>query len=365
MKVTIAPQALLDGLNIASAAAASRTPKPALQCVLITALKDTVLLMATDLESGIRYTLTEVQVDQEGQALVAVGKFTQIIRESVDETITLHLEGNQLQISGSDSQFRMVSGDPKDFPPVPTLEGKPDFEMTGQQLRTVIDRTLFAAARESTRYAIDGLLWDREGERLKVVGTDGRRLAVAALTIEKAASNSAKVIVPSKAMALFGRMIVDPEERFGVKFLSNQILIAGSHVTVSSVLLEGHFPKYEDVIPQDCDRLVEAGVAEMLSAVRRAALLTSEDSKGIRMSFDNNRVLMSGRVPEQGESSVELPVSYEGDQLEIGFNPGFVVDVLKVIDSDRLQFWLKDSNRPALFRYGEDYTYVVMPVNLS
>ncbi len=364
MKVTVASSALQEALSLCAGAAATRTPKVALQGVLITALKDSLLLMATDLEHGIRYNLTEVEVESEGEALVPVSKITQIVRESRDETIELELENNVLHIRGSDSQFRVYVADPREFPPVPNLEGPADFEVQGTLVRKLIDRTLFAAAKESTRYAIDGLLWEKTGDRLRIVATDGRRLAVAGGALENAHGPDGKVIVPSKAVSLLSRVTLDGDQRVGVKFLANQVLMKTPRVTVSSVLVEGHFPKYEDVIPKDCDKRVEANVQELLSAVRRAALLTSEESKAIRLSFEKNKLVLTGRAPEEGEASVQMACDYTEEPLEIGFNPAFLVDLLKVLETETIGLELKASNRPGLFRNGEDFMYVVMPVNL-
>lgn len=365
MKFTTAPQSLVEGLAIAASAAAVRTTKPALQGVLITARKDCVLLMATDLELGIRYNLTQVEVESEGQVLIPVGKLSQIARETNDATIVLELEENTLHVRGRDSHFSLYTGDVREFPPVPDLEGQADLILAGEVLRQLVERTLFAAAKESTRYAIDGMLWDGHGARLRVVATDGRRLAVAETALEKPVGSEIRAIVPAKAMNLIGRVVSDPQELFQIKFLSNQVLFKSPRVSVSSVLAEGHFPKYQDVIPQDCDRKMKVPVAEMLSAVRRAALLTSEESKAIRLRFENNKVIMTGRAPEQGQASVHLPLACGADLLEIGFNPNFLMDVLKVLNAEEVSFELKDANRPGVFRMGDDYLYVVMPVNLS
>ncbi len=365
MKFTIAPDAMLEGLAIASSAAAGRTPKPALQGTLIRADKSSVLLMATDLEMGIRYHLNQVDVQHEGEALVPVAKLSQIVREGKAETIELELQKNTLHIRDRDSHFQIYSGDSSEFPPVPELTVDADFTLTGAQLQRLINRTLFAAAKESTRYAIDGLLWDYRAGQLKVVATDGRRLAMATCTPEGSAADHARAIIPAKAMALVLRVASDPQEVFQIKFLSNQVLLKSLRVTVSSVLVEGHFPKYEDVIPSDCDRKVTVQSGEMLSAVKRSALLTSEESKAIRLHFGPGKLIMTGRAPEQGEASVELPVHYTAEPMEIGFNPVFLTDVLKVVDGEEIDMEFKDPNRPGLFRREGEYLYVVMPVNLS
>lgn len=364
MKFTIAPQALLDGLNIAGAAAATRTPKPVLQGVLIEVLEDSVLLMATDLETGVRCTLEQVEVERQGKTVVPVAKLTQIIRESPDETINIELKEQRLHITGRHEQFEMFTADPQDFPPVSEMEGKPDFTISGTSLRTLIERTIFAAAKESTRYAIDGLLFNYDGERLKLVATDGRRLAMAHAEVQNCGANKSSAIVPAKAMSLIAHMPAGPDENFDIKLLSNQFLLRSPRVTLSSVLLEGHFPKYEDVIPQDCDRTVRVQAPALLGAVRRSALLTSEESRAIRLHFEKNKVVMTGRAPEQGQSSVELEVVYDAEEMDIGFNPNFLSDVLKILGDSEVQLDLKDANRPGLFR-SDDYMYVVMPVNLS
>ena len=369
MKLQISPQALVDGLNLASGASAGRTPKEALQCVLMKASDKALLLMATDLEVGVRCQLAQVDIQKGGEALVSAAKISQVARELTDEVVSLELRENQLHLRGRGVHFQMVSRDPKEFPPVPDLEGEPDFEIEARELRRMAERTAFAAARESTRYAIDGLLWERKGDQLMIVATDGRRLAVASCSVTPKGGAStqkdARVIVPAKTMQLISRVVESSEERLGVKFLPNQLLLKTEHVTISSVLVEGHFPKYEDVVPQDCDKRATVRVQDMHHAVRRAALMTSEESKGVRLCFSAGKLVLSSRSAEQGEASIELAVRYEGETLDIGFNPSFLSDFLKVLEEEEVTFELKEPNRPMVCHCGENYTYVVMPVNLS
>lgn len=366
MKIEVSSQAFKEALGITSGVTPTRTPKPALQCVLIKASKDSITLMTTDLEIGLRYHLTDVRVETEGEALVPAAKVTQIVREcEEDEVLSVHLKDQTFHIYGKGSHFQVFSADPQEFPPVPELDGPADIELTGAQLRRLSQRTVFAAAKESTRYAIDGVLWDRSGDQLRLVATDGRRLALASCTVEGKTTWEGQVIVPSKAMSLLGRIVTDPEERFAVKFLSNQILLKSSRVTVSSTLVEGHFPKYQDIIPTDGDRRACFRTEGMLRAVRRAALLTSEESRAVRFRFDEGKLVMTSRAPQQGEATVELDLSYEGEPLEIGFDPAYLTDMLKITESKELQWELKESNRPGVFKDGQEFLYVVMPVSLS
>ena len=252
----------------------------------------------------------------------------------------------------------------EEFPPIPQVEGPPDFELKTADLRRLSDWTVFAAARENTRYAINGVLWDKSGGRVTLVSTDGRRLAQAVHSLEDAGEDCS-AIVPTKAMHVVSRVLIDPESSVGVTMTANQILLKSPRAVMSSSLLEGHFPKYEDVIPSDCDKRVEFETQELLSAVRRAALLSTEESKGVKLSFTSGTLTLSSRTPEQGEAVVSIPIDYQGDDVEIGFNPMFVTDVLRVVSAERVVFEFAAANRPGVFRSGDELLYVVMPVNLS
>ncbi|MCH8147855.1 MAG: DNA polymerase III subunit beta, partial [Planctomycetes bacterium] len=146
---------------------------------------------------------------------------------------------------------------------------------------------------------------------------------------------------------------------------SNQILADIGRAQISSTLVEGHFPKYQDVIPSDCDRSVELHTSEFLHATKQAALLTNEESKGVRLALSDGELTLSSRASEQGEATVSLPVKYTGEPLEIGFNPVFLTDVLRIAHEDDVTLELAKPNRPGVIRIGDDFVYVVMPVNLA
>lgn len=364
MKLLVNREELLEAVTIAGSVAATRTPKPILQCVLFEVFNDYALLSATDLEVGVRMSITRIQVEKTGSVLIPADKFGPIVRECNDETLTIELADNVCHIRGQDSHFQVYAQDAKEFPPVAELEGECDFEMPVAELRRLSEWTVFAAARENTRYAINGVLWDRSAEGLTMVATDGRRLSKAFQAIFGGA-DLANIIVPTKAMGVLSRVLGDSESTVGVKFASNQILLKSVCATVSSSLLEGHFPNYQDVVPTDLDKSVEFDTQELLSAVRRAALLTNEESKGVRLSFSAGMLTLSSRAPEQGEAVISMPVKYSGPDMEIGFNPMFLIDVLRVVSEGPVRFEFSESNRPGLFRNGDSFLYVVMPVNLS
>lgn len=364
MKVICDRAALYDALTATSSVIPARTTKPILECIRITAEKNELILTAYDQEIGLRYRIKEVEVSKTGETLVPGERLTAIVRESTDETLSLELQADTCHVRGSDSHFQIFGQDPRQFPPVPDLDGEPDVRVPAGELKRAIDRTLFAAAKESTRYAINGVLWEKHGKRLHLVATDGRRLAKASVSLEKSVGADGEIIVPTKAMGTLNKLHLAADELVDVKMLPNQVILRMSRATISSVLMEGHFPKYDDVIPKDCDKKIEPETAAFLSAIKRAALLTNEESKGVRISFSSEGVVFSSRAPQQGEATIRLAAKYNGPTLDIGFNPTFLMDALRVC-GDPLVFEFREPNRPGILKSGNEFLYVVMPVNLS
>jgi DNA polymerase-3 subunit beta len=367
MKVICNRGALLEALSVAGNVVAARTPKPVLQCLKLTAEDNTLTIAATDLEVAIRYTDNQVQIEQAGEALLPADKLRDIVRESVDDTLSIEVAQDNANIRGQDSHFKIYTQNPKDFPPVPGFEGEADFTIPGGQLKQLIGQTLFAAAKESTRYAFNGVLLVAKGKKITLVSTDGRRLAQAKgdLATDKLAKDGVKAIIPAKALQLIDKLIDDPEEAVGMQVRENQVIFHTSSATLTSNLVEGQFPPYEDVIPKDTDKQMTAATADFLSAIRRAALLTTEESKGVRLHFSKKGLVLTSRSPEAGEATINFPCKYEGADIEIGFNPAFVTEALRVVDSDEISLELTAPNRPGLLKGGPNFLYVIMPVNLQ
>ena len=365
MHVIVNRNALLEILNVASGIAASRTTKDVLKCVRLTTVKDALVIGATDLEVGLRGEVRQIEVKKTGDVLVPAAKLMQITRESVDETLTIEGDDQTAHIRGADSHFEIYGRHPKDFPPVPELDGTPDVEVEAEVLGGLIERTVFAVAKENTRYAINGVLWEKHGKKLMLVATDGRRLAQAVGSVTKSAGEDTRMIVPARTMHTLQRIVSGAEGKVAVQFSTNQLVVQCGPYVLSSALVEGHFPQYEEVIPGDSDKRVELNTEEFHSAVRRAALLTNEQSKGIRLGFEEGKLVLSSRAPEQGEATISMAVEYSGPSLAIGFNPAFLADSLRVVGTPAVQMELKDANRPGVLKAGQEFLYVIMPVNLS
>jgi len=369
MKVTCDQTALADALNTVSAVVASRTPTPVLTCIKLTAADGRLQLAATDGEISLQLAIDRVEVDADGESLVPADKLTQIVRECADPTVSLHAEGHALHINAGDSHFKVYGFDPAEAPALDAFdESAVDCTITSGTLASMVARSLFAAAVEHTRYAINGVLYDRDKKRLRLVATDGRRLAMASgdCTGE---SDAAQCIIPGKALSLVRRLAGAADAPVRISITDSRVMLQfddeSAPATLGSSLVEGRFPPFEDVIPRDQDKKVIFDRETLRSAIRRASLLTNEESRSVRMRFEPSKLTLTSHAPEMGEAVVHLELKdYGGEELEIGFNPTYIADALKVIDDPEITFELKAANKPGLIRAGRDFTYVLMPVNV-
>jgi DNA polymerase III subunit beta len=392
MKVIVDRGALLDGINLVSGAVAGRTPRVQLTCVKLTATKQggtsELTLAATDAEVALRLSLSKVDVQQPGEVLIPADKLRQIVSaEDNEPTLTLESDGEAVHIRGADAHFKVFGYPAAEFPPIPDFAavvagtaGQPKAKAVlahpAGSLAQLVARTIFATARENSRYAINGVLIKRDGKRLEFVATDGRRLALARANLASADKDPKPVscIVPSKALNMLLKLIQEHDEPVQIAITDNQIFFSfgtpasPGRAVLTSNLVEGAFPPYEDVIPRDHDKKVTFDRDLVSSAVKRAALLTNEESRGVRMAFKgkDRSLELSSRAPEMGEANVKVDLAgYDGEDVEIGFNPSFIVEALKVLDEPQVIMELKATNKPGLIKSGTDFMYVVMPVNLQ
>ncbi len=371
MKTILPRQEFQDALNAVATLTGGRTTRPILGCVKLNAAGEQVELSATDGEAGLRLSVPALSIEKEGEIVVPADRLLPIIRELEDVEISLESDERYCIIKGEGSEFHIFVMDPVDFPPLPEFEDEPDLIIDGNELRRMISLTLYAAARETSRYAINGVLWEKHDKRLFVIATDGRRLARAGGVVSKSSSGNFEVIIPAKAMSVFERVFAPVRDAgdwdVQIKVMPNQVILRTGDRILSTVLVEGNFPKYDDVIPKEHSKRARIGRDVLLGAVKRAALLTTEDSRAIKLAFEEELLVITSQAPEQGDARVEVPVSYEGEPLTIGFNPVFLNDALRVIPFEEVIIDLHENFRPGVLR-GEDkneFLYVIMPVSLS
>lgn len=366
MKVIAQTAALQEALALAGSIVSARTPKPVLQCVKLVATKDALTLLATDLEVGCRYQIQAVQVEEEGEALVPADRLNGIVRESTDaDSLTLETEKEACHIHGKGSHFKVFGYDAGEYPAVADFEDKGDFQIAAASLGNMISRTLFATAKAHSHYAISGVLCEASGKKLQLVATDGHRLALAKGALGKSVSKEVSVIVPAKLMGLIQRVAGGGEETVEVKIQDSQILVRTARAVLVSSLVQGNFPKYGDVIPKESAKKATIKTVEFEHRIRQAALLTNEESRGVRLNFQGPQVTLSSRAPEAGEAEVSCATAYDGDPIEIAFNPLFLLEALRVAQSEEISFEMNAGNKPAVIKAGNDFLYVLMPVDLG
>ncbi len=366
MKVIAQTAALQEALALAGSIVATRTPKPVLQCVKLIAKDDVLTMLATDLEAGARYQIAAVQIEEEGEALIPADRLSGIVRESADEeSLTIETDKEAAVIRGAGSRFKVLGYDPGEYPAVAEFGDKPDFQVPAPVLAEMIGKTLFATAKAHSHYAISGVLWEATGKKLQLVATDGHRLALAKGSLAKAAAKERTAIVPGKLMGLIQRVAGDGDEVLEVKIDETQILLRTSRATLMSTLVQGNFPKYSDVIPKDCPSKATINTGQFEHRVRQAALLTNEESRGVRLAFEAKQITLTSRAPEAGEAEVACPIKFDGSALEIAFNPSFLLEALRVVGTDEISLELSAGNKPAVLKAGSDFLYVLMPVDLG
>jgi DNA polymerase-3 subunit beta len=368
MKVVFSREGLLSACQLASVAVASRDVKPVLKNLKAVVDNDRCTLMATDLELGIRLEIRGIRVEEPGEALLPTSRFVSILRESTDANMTVEAGPDGCRVLGASNEFDMPGEDPAAFPEVPTFDQEKYHELTAGTLREMIRRTLFAAATgEQLRYgATTGILWELEGDTATLIATDGRRLALAKGTATAAGEHSTKgmtPVVPAKAMNLLERNLSEPDEKVHISFRPNEVLMKTERAMVYSRLVEGRFPDWRKAMPQKKVVSVPLTVGTFLSAVRQAAIMTDDESKRVRFQFAKGKLTLRAQGAEAGQSRVELPIEFSGKNLEISFDPKFVIDMLKVLEPDTaLVLDLNDAAAPAVFRCEPNYVYVVVPL---
>jgi DNA polymerase-3 subunit beta len=371
MKTRLPRQEFQDALAAIATVTSGRTPKPILTCVRLETRGERVELCGTDGEATLHLSVVTIGIDEPGVAVVAADRLLGIIRELDDVEITLEADDRACVIRGERSEFKIYVMNPADFPDMREAPGEVELSIDGRELRRLITLTAHAAARETSRYAINGVLWQKRGKRLFLVATDGRRLARAGGSLLEAKGADFQLIVPAKALAVFERVFTPPRDgddwTIELRVMPNQITLQHGERRLTTALVEGTFPNYEDVIPKESNKRARLDCGEFHRAIRRAALLTTEDSRAVRLSFESGRLVIYANSPEQGEARVELPANYEGEPVDIGFNPNFISDALKTVPYDSVCIEMQESFRPGVIS-GEDkadYLYVVMPVSLA
>jgi len=371
MKVRLTREPLLAALQSASAVVPARSPKPVLSNVKLEARGQSAVLSATDLEVGIRIGLEGVEAAADGAVLLPSGRLMAIVRESQPGTVfDIHSDGSAAVVKAPRSEFRLPAEDPLEFPAVATFPEEPCFELSAPLVRELVRRTVFATDNESSRYALGGVLLELSAHAgsgsVVAVGTDGRRLAKmeGPAAAKGGEPQDAQPIVPARAMQLFERCLGDASQPVHVAVKPSEVIVRTGSTTISSRLVEGRFPRWRDVFPDRPDAArVKVVAGPLLAAVRQAAIVTSEQSKGVDFSFEPGQLVLTGRSAESGESRIELPIEHAGAAVRIKLDPRFMSEFLRVLDGAAgVTLELADAQSACVCRTEDGYGYVIMPL---
>lgn len=365
MKILCKRVQLAAGLQNVGGVVPSRTPKEILKNVKLVVADGKATLVATDQEVGVRSELLEIETSDSGEVLLPLQRLTAILREVSEDAVAIEATEDALLVKCGHSEFRLSVSDPGEFPDVPAFSGGQYFSVPGSVLKQGIQRTLFAADVESTRYALGGVLLDFTEQGLTLAATDSRRLAVCPVTCtpEGGAEPGVQPVVPSKAMSMIERTLASAEEDVRIAVNPHDVIIQSGTTTIYARLVQGRFPRYQDVVPRDSTTQIELVVGPLHSAVRQAMIVTNDESRGVDFRFENGTLTLESQATDVGTSKVEIPISYDAEAILVTFDPRFVAEFLRVLEpSAAVSLHLTDANSAAVFRADENYTYVVMPL---
>jgi DNA polymerase-3 subunit beta len=337
--------------------------RPIYQNVKMEALNGDVHLSATDLEVGIRIKAQGAIVEQEGVVLVPAGRVSSILGATPDETVALSGDESSVTIHSSDGVFRMVAENAEGFVDVPSLAADAAMEVDPEVLQYMVRHTIFAAADERGRYALNGVLVvvDEKGA-FEMAAADGARLANVRKKLSNPATQSVDCIVMKKGLEQAARLAALSDKPLKMQVTETQFLVENEAGRLCCQLVEGQFPNYREVIPKDCKMKVELSTRPLLNALTRAAFLTSEQTRAVNFTFTKNLLTLTSQSPDVGEAEVRMPTDYQGEETSIAFNPTYIEEMLKTVGRESVKFEFNDGRTPCVLRSGTDYTYVVSPV---
>jgi len=365
MKLSAAREALLRPLQAVIGVVERRQTMPILANVLLVAKDGQLLVTATDLEVEL-VANTDVDVESAGEVTVPGRKLLDICRAlPEDATVSISQSGEKLLLKSGRSRFTLTTLPAAEFPTVDDINAGHSITVSQEVLGRLLEKTHFSMAQQDVRYYLNGLLLETGGKMLRAVATDGHRLALCEVELDGAELAEQQVIVPRKGVLELQRLM-SGEGELTIELGSNHVRIQLESIRFTSKLIDGRFPEYERVIPQDTSNAMSADRSVFKSALQRTAILSNEKYRGIRLIIRDNGMVLQAHNPEQEEAEEALEIEYSGEEIEIGFNVNYLLDALGAIETDEVTLAVVDSNSSCLIREPgkDDCKYVVMPMRL-
>ena len=366
MNISIIRENLLAPLQHVIGAVERKQTLPILGNVLFQSVGGKVLLTATDLEIELVASL-DGSLNEDFAITLPARKLLDICKALPDGSeISIKIEENSVTLTSARTRFQLSSLPAKDFPALEDIEYYTEFEMPQSKLKLLIDKTAFAMAQQDVRYYLNGMLIELKQDGLKLVATDGHRLALSEYEQALGISTQKQLIVPRKGVMELARLLDNSEEMATVKLSQNHIRIETGTLTFTSKLIDGKFPDYNRVIPVDGNRILSVNREHLRHSLQRISILSNEKYRGIRLTLSDNTLSIQANNPDQEEAQEEMTVEYDEETIEIGFNVTYLLDVLSVLDSEEVAIKLKDANSSCIITASDTdaFRYVVMPMRL-
>ncbi|PQJ65159.1 DNA polymerase III subunit beta [Vibrio jasicida] len=366
MKFTIERSHLIKPLQQVSGALGGRPTLPILGNLLLKVEDNVLSMTATDLEVELVSKVTLEGDFEAGSITVPSRKFLDICRGLPDDSIiTFVLEGDRVQVRSGRSRFSLATLPANDFPNIEDWQSEVEVSLTQSDLRTLIEKTQFSMANQDVRYYLNGMLFEIDGTTLRSVATDGHRMAVSQTQLGADFAQK-QIIVPRKGVQELVKLMDAPEQPVVLQIGSSNVRAEVNNFIFTSKLVDGRFPDYRRVMPQSTNKTLEASCDELRQAFSRAAILSNEKFRGVRVNLVGSEMRITANNPEQEEAEEMLDVTFEGDAIEIGFNVSYVLDVLNTLRCEKVRVSMSDANASALIENADDDSamYVVMPIRL-
>ncbi|MDZ4773781.1 MAG: DNA polymerase III subunit beta [Planctomycetota bacterium] len=379
MKIICDREKLREALAVVNNVIPAKSTKPVLENVCLVATVDAIEILGTDLECSVRFRIPVsdgsgegdmkmplVKVIEPGIAVVPSRVTLDFVRDLSGSEVELTTHEQNCVIQSGEDKCELVTVDPDEFPVISSFGDTPTLSIQGGNFTRLVGRTAFAAAREAGRYAMHGVLAEVEDGMLKLVATDGRRLALSTMECQsRPVDRSRPAIVPTKGMQLFCRVITDPLEQVQLHFGENQVGLKTKNAEIFARLIDGEFPRYAAVIPKESGNYIEADPEMLARKLRLVANVTGTEARAVRMRLTPNNLELFGQSVGRGEAHARLDVTFKGAAAEIAFNPDFVLEGLKNCESPVLRLEFNEKTSPGKFTLGENYIYIVMPITVD
>jgi len=367
MQFTVSQETIVRPLQLVCSIVERRATLPILSTILLRTHGKQLTMTSTDMELEMIATLP-VAVDQEGQTTVSARKFLDICRAlPANATISFQAKDNKALVKAGKSRFSLSTLPSEDFPDSEGANYIDEITLPQSALKSLLDETSFAMASQDVRYYLNGLLLEREGASLRAVATDGHRLALGSLTTANTVAEKNSIIVPRKAILELGRLLNDSDENVTVAFSSQQIKVELPDLHFTSKLIDGQFPNYQRVLPLGGDKEVIAERDQLKQALSRAAILSSDKHRSVRINLETDLFKATVVNQEQESAEEEISVDYKGSPLEIAFNNAYLLDLLNAMPDEKVKMTFSDDNSSVLITPLDekiDRQYVVMPMRL-